>query len=338
MNKKTKRKSEGITLIALVITIVILIILAGVSISLVLGDNGIVSKAKAAKQNMEIAENEEQEGLANLEIAIQEGTNGGSGGNSGGSESDDTGIGSGGGVPNDDWKKLTADERASRLYSETRIPYLFYGGDANDPNSEKSFTLQNHFNTIGYKELLRTKATCECGHAREIFEKAKEMGLVKIYDQIETIDRSISGSAEQNAASGTSVVTAEITEPSIVYYNLEVKNQDQKGTESVPMPFALDYEAIIFGEGSWLDAGRPSYDKTYGGDFETALVWLGEDFVRAGYTMFGARAAMYPSLSLSAMGQVVTLNIQVLKQTDFMKAATALGLDLSSYNCIHPNK
>ena len=54
-----------------------LIILAGVSISLVLGDNGIVTKAKDAKQNMQIAANEEQEGLANLEVAIQEGTNGG---------------------------------------------------------------------------------------------------------------------------------------------------------------------------------------------------------------------------------------------------------------------
>lgn len=44
------KKENGITLIALVITIIVLIILAGVSINLVLGDNGIITKAKWAKK------------------------------------------------------------------------------------------------------------------------------------------------------------------------------------------------------------------------------------------------------------------------------------------------
>ncbi len=46
---KTKLKikqEEGITLIALVVTIVVLLILAGVSISLVLNNNGVISKSK----------------------------------------------------------------------------------------------------------------------------------------------------------------------------------------------------------------------------------------------------------------------------------------------------
>ena len=43
------KKQKGITLVALVITIVVLLILAGVSINLVLGDNGIVKKAQGAK-------------------------------------------------------------------------------------------------------------------------------------------------------------------------------------------------------------------------------------------------------------------------------------------------
>ena len=45
---KTKleiKQEEGITLIALVVTIVVLLILAGVSISLVLNNNGVISKA-----------------------------------------------------------------------------------------------------------------------------------------------------------------------------------------------------------------------------------------------------------------------------------------------------
>ena len=50
------KNSKGITLIALVVTIIVLIILAGVSISLVLGDNGIVTKAKLAKEQTEQAQ------------------------------------------------------------------------------------------------------------------------------------------------------------------------------------------------------------------------------------------------------------------------------------------
>ena len=41
--------NEGITLIALVVTIVVLLTLAGVSLNLVLGNNGIITKAQDAK-------------------------------------------------------------------------------------------------------------------------------------------------------------------------------------------------------------------------------------------------------------------------------------------------
>ena len=63
MNKKLKNKQEkGITLIALVVTIVVLLILAGVSISLVLNNNGVISKAKDAKnQYAEAQTNEEKQ-------------------------------------------------------------------------------------------------------------------------------------------------------------------------------------------------------------------------------------------------------------------------------------
>ncbi len=47
---KKIRDSNAITLIALVVTIIVLIILAGVSINLVLGDSGIIAKAKNAKK------------------------------------------------------------------------------------------------------------------------------------------------------------------------------------------------------------------------------------------------------------------------------------------------
>lgn len=44
-----KNKEKGITLIALVVTIVVLLILAGVSISMLTGENGIITQAQDAK-------------------------------------------------------------------------------------------------------------------------------------------------------------------------------------------------------------------------------------------------------------------------------------------------
>ena len=42
------KKQSGITLVALVITIIVLLILAGVSISLVMGNNGVLTQASSA--------------------------------------------------------------------------------------------------------------------------------------------------------------------------------------------------------------------------------------------------------------------------------------------------
>ena len=58
------KKNKGITLIALVITIIVLLILAGVSIATLTGNNGILSQAQKASEETKIAEEKEQIGLA----------------------------------------------------------------------------------------------------------------------------------------------------------------------------------------------------------------------------------------------------------------------------------
>ena len=54
------KKNSGITLIALVITIVVLLILAGISISAVFGRNGIIDKTNEAKYLTKLREYEEK--------------------------------------------------------------------------------------------------------------------------------------------------------------------------------------------------------------------------------------------------------------------------------------
>ena len=71
---KNKIKNNGITLIALVITIIVLLILAGISISTLKGENGLFSKVKQGKEKYAISEAKEKIELeiTNLQIEKQE--------------------------------------------------------------------------------------------------------------------------------------------------------------------------------------------------------------------------------------------------------------------------
>ena len=69
--KNLLKNNKGITLIALVVTIIILTILAGVSINLIIGDNGIITIAKRAKENIEITKIEEETELNELYTQLE---------------------------------------------------------------------------------------------------------------------------------------------------------------------------------------------------------------------------------------------------------------------------
>ena len=79
MKKEIKNKqAKGITLIALVVTIVVLLILAGVSLNLVIGNDGIMKRAKEAKNryaeaqtNVEKQLNELANGIDEMETGIK---------------------------------------------------------------------------------------------------------------------------------------------------------------------------------------------------------------------------------------------------------------------------
>ena len=55
------KKEKGITLVALVVTIIVLLILAGVAISLTIGQNGIFTRAQNATQRWDEASTNEAE-------------------------------------------------------------------------------------------------------------------------------------------------------------------------------------------------------------------------------------------------------------------------------------
>ena len=94
------RSDKAITLIALIVTIIVLLILAGVTINLAVNNQGIFNKAKTATGAYKNASENEQTGLdeANKEIAKympKEGSEGGSGSEYGGGTSGSGSSGSG---------------------------------------------------------------------------------------------------------------------------------------------------------------------------------------------------------------------------------------------------
>ena len=83
MKTKSKRnylKEKGITLIALVVTIVVLLILAGVSINALFGDSGIINKAKDAQNRMNNAQESDLNALNDLDKWVNNQVNGTTGG------------------------------------------------------------------------------------------------------------------------------------------------------------------------------------------------------------------------------------------------------------------
>ena len=91
--QKRQENARGITLIALVITIIVLLILAGVTIAALSGDNGILKRATEAKEQTNQKNDEETEKLAGYESTIDQYTNGATGGSGNGGQG-----GSGGGT------------------------------------------------------------------------------------------------------------------------------------------------------------------------------------------------------------------------------------------------
>ena len=99
---KIKNKEKGITLIALVVTIVVLLILAGVSVNALFGNSGIIEKAKEAQNKMDEAKNNDLAEINKLTNFIDNAVNGTTGGSSTGGVTEETpkpGSGSVGVVP-----------------------------------------------------------------------------------------------------------------------------------------------------------------------------------------------------------------------------------------------
>ena len=75
-NLQFPTSNTAITLVALVITIIVLLILAGITLNMVIGENGIFAKASSAKNKTEVAQYEEELRMSVLEMQTDSATSG----------------------------------------------------------------------------------------------------------------------------------------------------------------------------------------------------------------------------------------------------------------------
>ena len=90
--KVKAKNNKGITLIALVITIIVLLILAGVTIAALSGDNGILRRATEAKEQTNQKNDEETEKIGGYESTIDQYVDGNGGGSGSGGSGGGTGT------------------------------------------------------------------------------------------------------------------------------------------------------------------------------------------------------------------------------------------------------
>ena len=84
---KVIKRAKGVTMLALVVTIIVLLILAAITLSLAVGENGIIKRAKLARDKAKNASIQEEEAMNELAGEID---NAGNGGSSGGGSGEGT--------------------------------------------------------------------------------------------------------------------------------------------------------------------------------------------------------------------------------------------------------
>ena len=146
------KNNKGITLVALVVTIVVLLILAGVSINLVLGDNGIVKKAQDAKTKSADASQNDLKGM-NSSVSEMESILNGSG-NGGKTEPETVPY-----LPSDDFHYdtstsvdtgLVIKDASGNEYVWVVVPKSLYNNTAYNSNNAKKPSSSTDYAKIEY--------------------------------------------------------------------------------------------------------------------------------------------------------------------------------------------
>ena len=130
MKNKTMQEEKGITLIALIVTIITMLILAGISIKLAIDNNGVIENAKEAKNQYEQAQTEDDSKLSDLSSIMKNKLDANRGNNSNSGEEESTVTVSGFEAPDyvelDNKYSFSVTTKKSNPQEKLKFTYKFY--------------------------------------------------------------------------------------------------------------------------------------------------------------------------------------------------------------------
>lgn len=186
LNKELKMidtKEKGVTIMSLVITIIVLLILAGITIKFATDDNGIIKQSQNAKTQYEKASTQEKLALDNIEKAIQNASNGtsGSGSTSGGSGGNTGGSDSGGGNNSDEINNLKRQiDELQQQVDSLQASQATGNAKESDVLSGKTFSNSSEVNLTGtmVSRAAQTNAVSIGANGGNVFFRIPQGGYV----------------------------------------------------------------------------------------------------------------------------------------------------------------
>lgn len=306
--KKTFKNTAGITLIALVVTIVVLLILAGVSVNALFGDSGIIEKAKDAQNKMNLAIENDQKGINELSKWLDNQvdpvtptgnwtqnktsvTNGTTTYTVGDDYTYDCGVSGYTGV----WKVLGAENGKLLIMSTVDVGTLQLSG-------------KDGYNT-GISQL-NTMCAQYGTNARSI--KVEDINRVTGYDPTNQGDGTVFGAGQfyeygnkvTYTASGSSATNGKTYTGSISYEHPDGRKIGTDNVTSITVestayyyyPYSLTTSSSTTGECKGIATDSPAYEMLFGKASDTSdgsgnAYWLASSYVRAysNYSSFGLR-------------------------------------------------
>lgn len=304
--KKTFKNTAGITLIALVVTIVVLLILAGVSVNALFGDSGIIEKAKDAQNKMNLAIENDQKGINELSKWLDNQvnrttgnwtqnktsvTNGTTTYTVGDDYTYDCGVSGYTGV----WKVLGAENGKLLIMSTVDVGTLQLSG-------------KDGYNT-GISQL-NTMCAQYGTNARSI--KVEDINRVTGYDPTNQGDGTVFGAGQfyeygnkvTYTASGSSATNGKTYTGSISYEHPDGRKIGTDNVTSITVestayyyyPYSLTTSSSTTGECKGIATDSPAYEMLFGKASDTSdgsgnAYWLASSYVYAysSYSYFGLR-------------------------------------------------
>ena len=238
-NKEILKQNEnGITLIALVITIIVLLILAGVSIAMLTGENGILTQAQRAKQETENAQAEEENLLGGYEDAIYEAT-----GDVKQVDDSNPGVLEGSGTEEDPFVINSIEDlivfadnvtKGTNTYQDQYIEL----GLSLDFNSDKSYVNPNRedYAKYGYngklKEVLNTSGFIPIGAMEGTTAELKEGGFYGTFDGEKYKIYNLKIQQEKSAGENNHVLSGMFSVNNGIIQNVCIENGNNSTTMS----------------------------------------------------------------------------------------------------------